>query len=47
MDKRKVIGYDQTKSMLNTLRRLNESQQVKKTQRLLEDTEFGIDMDTE
>lgn len=46
MDKRKVIGYDQTKTMLNTLRKLNESHQSKKANKLLEDTEFGVDMDS-
>jgi len=32
--------------MLNTLRKLNESHQSKKANKLLEDTEFGVDMDS-
>lgn len=37
MQNKKVIGYDETKRMLNTLRKLNESQLDKKTHKLFED----------
>lgn len=39
MQNKKVIGYDETKRMLNTLRRLNESHQTTKLNQLSENTE--------